>query len=113
MSQRSEKLIRRVERLEGSVGFLEKIIEVRREESAALARERDAERRRAREAERAFQGWKTLTYAALVTAILVLLLAIHVRDGAGEVSGEMAAGRQAAATDIFNREDMEDAYGKI
>lgn len=75
MSQRSEKLRRRVEDLERHVVDLYTMQANDREVTRASA-ERNAERRRARQAERAAATWKTLAYAALVVAIVIEVIAI-------------------------------------
>lgn len=82
MSQRSEKLRRRVEDLERHVVDLYTMQANDREVTRAAA-ERNAERRRARQAERAAATWKTLAYAALVAAIVIEVIAILAVHAAG------------------------------
>lgn len=83
MSQRSEKLRRRVEDLERHVVDLYKMQANDHEVTRAAAAERNAERRRARQAERAAATWKTLAYAALVAAIVIEVIAILAVHAAG------------------------------
>lgn len=85
MSQRSEKLRRRVDTLEARMDAVElgKVWDAAEESvhnQAALnaAAERNAERRRAREAERAVIAWRRMTYTVLVASIIVLVAAILV-----------------------------------
>lgn len=85
MSQRSEKLRRRVDTLEARMDAVElgkvwDAAEASVHNQAALdaATERNAERRRARKAERAVVAWRRMTYAVLVAAIIVLVAAILV-----------------------------------
>lgn len=93
MSQRSEKLRRRVEDLERHVVDLYKMQANDREVTRAAA-ERNAERRRARQAERAVATWKTLTYAAMVAAIVIEVIAILAVHAAG---ADTAPGPAASA----------------
>lgn len=82
----SEKMAKRVRRLEGRVDDLERFkaawdaAEESVHNQAVLdsAAERNAERRRARQAERAVVAWRRMTYAVLVSAIIVLVAAILV-----------------------------------
>ncbi|MDY3984838.1 3D domain-containing protein [Dysosmobacter sp.] len=85
MSQRSEKLRRRVDTLEARMDAVElgkvwDAAEASVHNQAALdaATERNAERRRAREAERTAAKWRRVAYIALVAAIIVLVAAILV-----------------------------------
>ena len=85
MSQRSEKIRRRVDALEARMDAVElgKVWDAAEESvhnQAALAAttERNAERRRAREAERAVVAWRRMTYAVLIASIIVLVAAILV-----------------------------------
>lgn len=82
----SEKMAKRVRRLEGRVDDLERFrsswdaAEASVHNQAALdaATERNAERRRARKAERAVVTWRRVAYIALVAAIIVEIIAILV-----------------------------------
>lgn len=82
----SEKMAKRVRRMEVRVDDLERFkaawdaAEASVHNQAALdaATERNAERRRAREAERAVVAWRRMTYAVLVASIIVLVAAILV-----------------------------------
>lgn len=85
MSQRSEKLRRRVDTLEARMDAVElgKVwdaaeVAVHNKATLDAATERNAERRRARKAERAVVAWHRMTYAALVAAIIVEIIAILV-----------------------------------
>lgn len=85
MSQRSEKLRRRVDTLEARMDAVElgkvwDAAEASVHNQAALdaATQRNAERRRAREAERAVVAWRRMTYAVLIASIIVLVAAILV-----------------------------------
>ena len=84
MSQRSEKLRRRVDTLEGRVDNLDRfkaaleavhnqaVLDAAAERNA----ERNAERRRVRQAERTAALWRRVAYIALVAAIIVEIIAI-------------------------------------
>lgn len=84
MSQRSEKLRRRVDTLEGRVDNLDRfkaaleavhnqaVLDAASERNA----ERNAERRRVRQAERTAALWRRVAYIALVAAIIVEIIAI-------------------------------------
>ena len=82
MSQRSEKLRRRVDTLEGRVDDLDRFkaaLEVVHNQAVLdAATERNAERRRARQAERTAALWRRVAYIALVAAIVVEIIAILV-----------------------------------
>lgn len=82
MSQRSEKLRRRVDTLEGRVDDLDRfkaaLEAVHNQAVLDAATQRNAERRRARQAERAVVAWRRMTYAVLLAAIIVLVAAILV-----------------------------------
>lgn len=85
MSQRSEKIRRRVDTLEARMDAVElgKVwyateASVHNQAILDATAERNAERRRARQAERAVVAWRRMTYAILVAAIFVLLAAILV-----------------------------------
>lgn len=82
----SEKMAKRVRRLEGRVAALERsaaawdAAEESVHDQAVLdaATERNAERRRARQAERTAALWRLVAYIALVAAIIVEIIAILV-----------------------------------
>lgn len=82
----SEKMAKRVRRLEGRVDDLERFrsswdaAEASVHSQAVLdaATERNAERRRARQAERTAALWRRVAYIALVAAIIVEIIAILV-----------------------------------
>lgn len=82
----SEKMAKRVRRLESRVDDLERFksawdaaeASVHNQAVLDAAAERNAERRRARQAERAVVAWRRMTYAVLVAAIIVLVAAILV-----------------------------------
>lgn len=86
MSQKNEKLRRQVERLNARVVSVEQRFDawsaaeasVHNQAALDAATERNAERRRAREAERAVVAWRRMTYAVLVASIIVLVAAILV-----------------------------------
>lgn len=85
MSQRSEKLRRRVDTLEARMDAVElgKVWDaaeasVHNQAAMDAATERNAERRRAREAERTAAKWRRVAYIALVAAIIVEIIAILV-----------------------------------
>lgn len=82
MSQRSEKLRRRVDTLEGRVDDLDRfktaLEAVHNQAVLDAATERNAERRRARQAERTAVLWRRVAYIALVAAIIVEIIAILV-----------------------------------
>lgn len=82
----SEKMAKRVRRLEGRVDDLERFRSswesaeesVHNQAVLDAATERNAERRRAREAERAVIAWRRTTYIILIIAIIVLIAAVLV-----------------------------------
>ncbi|MCI7733771.1 MAG: 3D domain-containing protein [Dysosmobacter sp.] len=86
MSQKNEKLRRQVERLKTRVDAMEcsaaswDAAEASAHSQAVLdaATERNAERRRARQAERTAALWRRVAYIALVAAIIVEIIAILV-----------------------------------
>ena len=86
MSQKNEKLRRQVERLKTRVDAMEcsaaswDAAEASAHSQAILdaATERNAERRRARQAERTAALWRRVAYIALVAAIIVEIIAILV-----------------------------------
>ena len=82
----SQKMAKRVRRLECKVGDLECFkssweaaeASVHQQFALGAAAERNAERRRAREAERTAAKWRRVAYIALVAAIIVEIIAILV-----------------------------------
>ena len=85
MSQRSEKLRRRVDTLEARMDAVElgKVwdaaeTDVHSQAVLDAATQRNAERRRARQAERTAVKWRRVAYIALVAAIIVEIIAILV-----------------------------------
>lgn len=84
MSQKNEKLRRQVERLKTRVDDLERFKSAWGAAEAAVhnqavldaATQRNAERRRARQAERSAALWRRVAYIALVAAIIVEIIAI-------------------------------------
>ena len=86
MSQKNEKLRRQVERLKTRVDDLERFKSAWGAAEAAVhnqavldaATQRNAERRRARQAERSAALWRRVAYIALVAAIIVEIIAILV-----------------------------------
>lgn len=92
MSQKNEKLRRQVERLNARVVSVEQRFDawsaaeasVHNQAALDAATERNAERRRAREAERAVVAWRRMTYAVLVASIIVLVAAILVINADAE-----------------------------
>lgn len=94
MSQRSEKLRRRVEGLERDVAdlqaarvgedrFSQALRSVQAHTAAEEARQHREISNRVRQAEQAARTWKTTAYAALVAAIVVLVIAILAVQAAG------------------------------
>lgn len=88
----SEKMAKRVRRLEGSMDDLERFKAAWESAEAAVhnqavldaTTERNTERRRARQAERAVVAWRRMTYAVLVASIIVLVAAILVVNADAE-----------------------------
>ena len=82
----SEKMAKRVRRLESRMDAMEHCnsawdaaeASVHNQAALAATTERNAERRRAREAERAVVAWRRMTYAVLIASIIVLVAAILV-----------------------------------
>ena len=118
MSQRSEKLRRRVDTLEARMDAVElgkvwDAAEASVHNQAALdaATERNAERRRARKAERAVVAWRRMTYAVLVTAIIVEIIAILVIHANAACAGPRVppVGVTAAETASAPVEEPEEA----
>ena len=101
MSQRSEKLRRRVDGLEQQVEalwtarvtddhFAAALRSVQAQNAADEAKQRRDICDRARQAERAARTWKTMTYAALGAAIIVLIAAILAVQASGADAGPAA-----------------------
>ena len=91
MSQRSEKLHRRVSRLEEQVQFLQNSADfdgifrdIQQEREEKEDRVLHTARKRAREAERAARMWRALAWAAVLVALVVLFLALQDRAQATE-----------------------------
>lgn len=88
----SEKMAKRVRRLESRMDALERYnaawdaaeAAVHSQTALDAAAERNTERRRAREAERAVVAWRRMTYAVLVASIIVLVAAILVVNADAE-----------------------------
>lgn len=92
MSQRSEKLHRRVSRLEEQVQFVQNSVDfdgifrdIQQEREAQDDRILHAARKEARDAQHAARMWRSLAWAAVVVALVVLFLAIQSRADATEV----------------------------
>lgn len=118
MSQRSEKLHRRVDTLEARMDAVElgKVWDaaeaaVHNKATLDAAAERNAERRRAREAERAVIAWRRMTYSILFASIIVLLTAILVvnaeADEPAYIDPPVVA--TAAESTVIPREEPEEA----
>lgn len=118
MSQRSEKLRRRVDTLETRMDAVElgkvwDAAEASAHSQAVLdaATERNAERRRAREAERDVIAWRRMTYAVLIASIIVLLTAILVVNAEADeptyIDPPVVA--TAAESTVIPREEPEEA----
>lgn len=95
MSQRSEKLHRRVSRLEEQVQFVQNSMDfdgifraIQQEREGKEDRALHAARKKAREAEHAARMWRTLAWAAVLVALVVLFLAIQSRADSAEVAPE-------------------------
>lgn len=99
MSQRSEKLRRQVDILKERMDFIDSRVyaiehltiswdaaeaAVHNQATLDAVAERNAERRRTREAERAVVAWRRMTYAVLVASIIVLVAAILVVNADAE-----------------------------
>lgn len=88
----SEKIANRVRRLESRMDALERYnaawdaaeAAVHSQTALDAAAERNTERRRARQAERAVVAWRRMTYAVLVASIIVLVAAILVVNADAE-----------------------------
>ena len=92
MSQRSEKLHRRVSRLEEQVQFVQNSVDfenifqaIQQEREEKEDRSLHAARREAREAQHAARMWRALAWAAVVVALVVLFLAVQSRAQSAEV----------------------------
>ena len=92
MSQRSEKLHRRVSRLEEQVQFVQNSVdfdgifrEIQQEREEKEDRVLHIARKRAREAQRAARMWRTLAWVSVLVAMMVLFLALQDRAQAVEV----------------------------
>lgn len=91
----SEKMAKRVRRLESRVDALERYTvawdaaesSVHNQAALDAATERNAERRRAREAERTAAKWRRVAYIALVAAIIVEIIAIMVVHASADCAG--------------------------
>lgn len=90
MSQKSEKLRRQVEAPKGRMDFMESNAawyaaerDVHNRAILDATAERNAEHRRAKRAERAVHTWRNIAYAAMVTAIIVEIVAICAIRAAG------------------------------
>lgn len=92
MSQRSEKLHRRVSRLEEQVQFVQNSVdfdgifrEIQQEREEKEDRVLHIARKRAREAQRAARMWRALAWVSVLVALVVLFLALQDRAQAAEV----------------------------
>lgn len=80
----SQKTAKRIRRLEARMDAQERRVDawdaavtaVHKQELLDTTAQRNAERRRARQAERTAATWKTLTYAALAVAIVIEVIAV-------------------------------------
>lgn len=100
MSQRSEKLHRRVSRLEEQVQFVQNSVDfenifqaIQQEREALDDRILHTARKTAREAERAARMWRALACVSVLVALVVLFLALQDRAQAVEVEPEPAEAR--------------------
>ena len=99
----SQKTAKRIRRLEGRVDALERYnadwdaaeADVHNQAALDAATERNAERRRARQAERTAAMWRRVAYIALVAAIIVEIIAILV------IHANAACADDAKNTPIF------------
>lgn len=92
MSQRSEKLHRRVSRLEEQVQFVQNSVDfenifqaIQQEREARDDRILHTARKTAREAKRAARMWRALAWVSVLVALVVLFLALQDRAQAAEV----------------------------
>lgn len=95
MSQRSDKLHRRVSRLEEQVQFVQNSVDfdgifraIQQEREGKEDRALHAARKKAREAERAARMWRALAWVSVLVALVVLFLALQDRAQAVEVEPE-------------------------
>ena len=100
MSQRSEKLHRRVSRLEDQVQFVQNSVDfenifqaIQQEREARDDRILHTARKTAREAERAARMWRALAWVSVLVALVVLFLALQDRAQAVEVEPEPVEAR--------------------
>ena len=91
MSQRSEKLHRRVSRLEEQVQFVQNSVDfenifqaIQQEREEKEDRVLHIARKRAREAQRAARMWRALAWVSVLVALVVLFLALQDRAQAAE-----------------------------
>lgn len=92
MSQRSEKLHRRVSRLEEQVQFVQNSVDfenifqaIQQEREEKEDRVLHTARKRACEAQRAARMWRALAWVSVLVALVVLFLALQDRAQAAEV----------------------------
>lgn len=95
MSQRSEKLHRRVGRLEEQIQFVQNSMDfegifrdIQQEREEKEDRALHAARKEAREAERAAQMWRALAWVSVLVALVVLFLALQDKAQAAEMDPE-------------------------
>lgn len=95
MSQRSEKLHRRVSRLEEQVQFVQNSVDfenifqaIQQEREARDDRILHTARKTAREAERSARMWRALAWVSVLVALVVLFLALQDRAQVAEVEPE-------------------------
>lgn len=100
MSQRSEKLHRRVSRLEEQVQFVQNSVDfenifqaIQQEREARDDRILHTARKTAREAERAARMWRTLAWVSVLVTLVVLFLALQDKAEAAEVEPKPAEAR--------------------
>lgn len=93
MSQRSEKLHRRVSRLEEQVEFVQNSVDfdgifrdIQQEREAQDDRILHAARKEARDAQRDARMWRALAWVSVLVALVVLFLALQDRAQAAEVT---------------------------
>ena len=93
MSQLSEKLHRRVSRLEEQVQFVQNSVDfdgifrdIQQEREAQDDRILHAARKEARDAQHAARMWRTLAWVSVLVALVVLFLALQDRAQAAEVA---------------------------
>lgn len=122
MSQRSEKLRRRVDTLEARMDAVElgkvwDAVEASVHNQAALAAttERNAERRRARQAERTAALWRRVAYIALVAAIIVEIIAVLVihANAACTAPVDPPVGVTSTETAVENIVESEEAENEL